>query len=259
MRLGLIVLLLAAVVSGCAHSRSAEEQASALYIPDVPAFLSGPMGVLLTNAGGFSSQVAMTTGSASPAQRLEVISGQLLGRGDQLLFAPDQQSLEKRLRSIGLSYIWNVKDNRGFVLSETLQGWAPIGFGVHYTNVLATRTDTVPESVAGHPCIQESVQITSNESAVSRLQVWRATDLKGRAVRITAGTSSAPQTLTLSKVRLQAPPADLFAPPDSFTRYENPDLMMSELTLRQHNLKKHPSEEWNERELAPNSPYQRPR
>ena len=128
-------------------------------LPEVPAFLSGPMGVLLTNAGGFSSQCVHDDRPGLPSQQLEVVTGQLLGPGDRLLFAPDPRSLDKRLRPIGLSYIWNVKDNRGCVLSETLQGWAPIGFGVHYTNVLSTRTDYRAGTSGGHSCTQESVQI----------------------------------------------------------------------------------------------------
>ncbi len=259
MRLGLLLALLAALVSGCAHSRSAEERAAGFFLPEVPVFLSGPMGVLLTNAGGFSSHLSMTTGPAPDSQKPEVISGQLLGRGELLLFAPEPQSLDKRLRSVGLGFIWNVRENSGYMLSETLQGFAPIGFSVRYTNVLATRTASMPERVEGHACTQDEVQVASSEGAVTRVQLWRAIDMKGFPVRIVGGPKPVTQTLTLSKIRLEAPPADLFAPPQGFTRYVTADQMMSELTLRQHNLKKRPAEEWNERELSPNSPYQRPR
>ena len=261
--LSLFSALMGALLCGCAHSRPSEDLASMFYVPEVPAFLSGPMAVLLTKSGGgYSARVTLTSGSGTVSSHSEVVTGQLLGRDDQLLFAPDPGSLDKRLRAVGLSYIWNVKDNRGYVLSESLQGWAPIGFNVQYTNVVASRTDAVPERLEGQLCIQEQARVASTEAAVNRLEVWRAPELHGLPLRIASGPGTAAQSLTLSHVRLAAPAAELFVPPDSFTHYQSADVMMSELVLRQHNLKKHPAEGWDEKQLPPGmtpaNPYQGP-
>jgi hypothetical protein len=44
-------------------------------------------------------------------------------------------------------------------------------------------------------------------------------------------------TLTLSKVRLEAVPNDLFQPPNGFTKYDSAEVMINELSSRQLNLK----------------------
>ena len=58
----LCLLLAAVLTTGCAHSRDAEQRAGAAggYLPpEPPAFLSGPLAVVLTNMGGFSAHVVM--------------------------------------------------------------------------------------------------------------------------------------------------------------------------------------------------------
>jgi hypothetical protein len=254
----LLLPLLALLAAGCAHSRSADERSGGYYLPEVPFFLSGPMGVLLTNAGAFSAQLTATSGSSLPAT--EVLSGQLFNRENLLLFAPDVKALDKRLRGIGLSYIWDVKENRGYVLVEAMQGYAPIGFSVHYTNVQFAPALGRTERILGHPCSPTEARVASSEGATAVFQLAQATDLKQLPLRITGGPKAVAQSLSLSRVRPEAPPLDLFRPPESFTRYDNPDLLMSELTLRQHNLKRSSSEELNAPELSPGSTpsYQRP-
>src|SRR5512143_2719834 len=120
MRILLIAVVLADVFTvGCAHSRDPgrESIGSGGYLaPEPPAFLSGPLAVVLTNIGGFGAHVVMQT--TSTLGHPEVVSGQLLGRGSKLLFEPDDSKfLDKRYRSAGISFVWDVAENRGCVLS----------------------------------------------------------------------------------------------------------------------------------------------
>lgn len=256
--LGLVLMLAGILGSGCRHTRTGGA-GEGFFMPDVPAFLSGPMSVLLTNAGGYSAHVAFTT---SPTLgKPDVVAGQLLARDSMLLFAQDKQTTERRARSAGISFIWDVKENHGYMLSEALQGYAPLGFVVRYTNILARPGGSGLERIEGHHCSEEDVTVSSTEGVAAQIQAWRAADLKGIALRIVLTSKPAPGTLNLSKLRPEAPPARIFKPPESFTRYENADLMMSELTVRQHNLKKRPGDEWSDQDLTrPGGPqYQRPR
>jgi hypothetical protein len=252
----LFLPLLGLLAAGCAHSRS-DERLGGYFLPEVPFFLSGPMGVLLTNAGAFSAHVTATSGSSIPVP--EVLSGQLFNRGTLLLFAPDTSSLDKRLRRIGLSYIWDVKENRGYVLVEAMQGYAPMGFSVHYTNTVFTPATGQTEKIEGHPCAPTAARVASSEGVTTDFHLAQATDLKNLPLRITGGPKAIPQSLSLGRIRPEAPPAEVFRPPESFTRYDNPDLLMSELTLRQHNLKRPSNEDFNTPEASPGgSSYQRP-
>jgi hypothetical protein len=57
-------------------------------------------------------------------------------------------------------------------------------------------------------------------------------------VRIKCSVNGTPHTLTLSKIRLESPPDDLFLPPSDFTKYASAETMMNELVARQQNLKR---------------------
>ena len=78
--------------------------------------------------------------------------------------------------------------------------------------------------------------MTAADGMTTAFRVWQATDLKNLPLRIVCPSGGLPMTLTLSKVRLEAVPDDLFAPPNSFTKYESSEAMMAELFLRKHNL-----------------------
>ena len=89
------------------------------------AFLNGPMAILLTNTSGFSCHVVMTTGS--PPIPGETVSGNSCAGAPELLFAPDAHCpAGKRFARSGFSFIWDVAAQHGYLLSEALQGYAPI-------------------------------------------------------------------------------------------------------------------------------------
>ena len=229
----------AVIAAGCAHSR--DKNRIGLIPPPVPPFLNGPMAVLLINASGFSCHVVMTTGS--PPIPAETLSGQLLCRGSQLLFAPDAHCpAAKRFARCGFSFIWDVRAQRGYMLSEALQGCAPISSQVQATNVLTLPSRSVSEKVQGHHCKRTDVEVESDDGSKAPFQVWRASESNSVPLRIATAAPGRPVIVDLSNIRLEVPSSRLFAPPDGFTRHDSAETMMAEMAMRQENLKRKPTE-----------------
>ena len=220
-----------------------------IHPPEPPVFLSGPMALLLTNADGFRARVTLETRSSSnrlaalPGRRsgLEVLAGELLGRGSKLLFTSGAGGSGGKGAGAGANtFIWDVAQNRGFILSEPLQGYAPISSSARFTNlVLKTRPDnSTPRKVAGQRCDPQEAIVTSSDGVAAVFQVWRAADLKGLPLQISSAAGPATISLSFSKIRLEVPPSDVFLPPDSFTKYDNPEAMMTELAARQQDIRR---------------------
>src|ERR1051326_8619831 len=121
---GALVVLLV-IGFGCSHSREAELREMGMvgnYAAEPPTFLTGPMGVLLTNGSGYSARATIQNEALGSAQG--ATSGQLFCRGSKLLFAPvATESKKKRAREGGFAFIWDVSTGRGFVLSGALQAY----------------------------------------------------------------------------------------------------------------------------------------
>jgi len=238
---GLSFLLFAvmSLVSACSHSRDYDRREAAfagVYAAQPPAFLKGAMSILLTNGGGYIAHV--TVEGDSFANRDGLKSGQLLCRGSKLLFAPAQnQSDKKQVRAGGFAFIWDTASNSGYVLSGSLEGYAPVSFSVRATNVVV-QANGVNEKTAGHPSILEHTVVQFSDGTSATFEVWRATDLNGFPLRIGSAASGIPLTLTFSDIRLAPPPEDVFAPPDDFTKYASPEAMTDEMAARQHNLRR---------------------
>ena len=248
--LGLCVLLIAALAAGCARSgKQGGRAAAGIRPPKPPVFLNGPMALLLTNVDGFSARAVLESGA--PAHGVELAAGELMGRGGKLLFAPGAgKSTAKRARAEDFAFIWDAAANQGYVLNDPLQGYAPMSYGRLFTNLAAgaTLNQAAAENVAGHPCHQTEVTIAANDGSASVFRVWRATDLKGLPVRISGASDGTPVTLTLSKIKLEAMPNDLFQPPAGFTKYASAEAMVTELVSRQYNLKQRPTYQMEDRE-----------
>ncbi len=239
--------------AGCAESRLARDRRSAAersMSSKPPAFLTGPVSVLLTNAGNFSAYVKVE--ATTPANSPE---GQLLSRDGRLLFArtpgPDTKKADS---GGGFSFIWDVGANGGTLLSEALQGYAPIDGGNHFTGMMMKPDPAGAESVDGHPCQREQVSITTDGGTTTVYRVWRATDLKGLPIRIASMSAPADFTVSLSNVRFEVLPADLFVPPDGFSRYNNTEAMLNEITVRQHNIRRKEAPEPTEPEAPGQGP-----
>jgi hypothetical protein len=228
---------LAWLICGCAHSHGDGSGAEAVLTPPVPPFLNGPMAVLLTNTQGFAAHVSLQTRyGANPH---EAFSGELLGRGNQLLFQPlYANKWEKALRKAGLSFLWDVAEGRGYVFSEALQAYAPYSSGYRATNVLFSALNQGPEKIEGYRCAPQEATVVSSEGTVAVFEVFRASEANGFPLRISAPPGASPLILNLSSLRLVAPAADQFQVPNGFTRYESAERMLGELSVRQANLKR---------------------
>jgi hypothetical protein len=229
---GVLLAALGWGAAGCAH----RELFLRVPTPQVPAFLSGPAAVLLTNTSGFSAKASLQTVSLLETERLR--SGQLLARGSKLLFVPGREkSSSKDVLPGGFSFIWDVATGTGYVLSEPLQAYAPISSSVQVTNLTWTPRPAATETIDGRLCSVGVAQAQLNNGSGASFEVFRAPDLQNLSLRINALTNSNPFTLTLSKARLETVRADLFAPPDGFTRYSSPEAMADELAARQRILR----------------------
>lgn len=257
-----MLLVLLITVAGCGHSDKRAGGPGALAgapVPQPPAFLSGPMSLLFTNASGFRAHVVLDSGPV--AQGGEVVTGELMGRGSRLVFASSLSgAVGKHSPEASAAFIWDVNGNHGYLLNEPLQAYAVVSSGQQFTNVSVGRGlgAAAPEKVAGHPCQPTEVTVTASDGTATVLSAWRATDLKGLPLRITAVANGRPLTLTLSKVRLEAVPDDLFLPPNGFTKYDSAEALANELGARQQNLKRHPVYQTEESEPGSSREYRAP-
>jgi hypothetical protein len=237
--LGLCLAAVAWLAVGCASKKKGSHEGgfTRVFTPQPPPFIPGPMAVLLTNASGFSAHVTRQTDRFSEPEG--VMSGDLICRGSKLLFAPDPNDPStKRARLGSFIFIWDVAESRGYLLGEALQGYAPIASDVRPTNCVARPEAAASQKISGHAREPEETTVQTSDGRTTVLHVWRAAGLKGLPLRISTAAEASPQTITLSKIRLEVPPADLFVPPEEFTKYVNPQALVDEMALRNHNLKR---------------------
>jgi hypothetical protein len=240
---GVAVLLIAALGTGCARSGKHKEEeppapVTGIPAPKPPTFLNGAMAVLLTNLDGFRARVVLERPAV--ANESEIVSGELMGRAGKLLFAPEPSAQhDKYSRAEDFSYIWDVDESRGFLLSGPLQAYAPISSSTRFTNIVAAPSvgNSAQEKVSGYLCQKTEVRVIASDGEERVFQVWRAKDLKGMPVRIACTVNGKPLTVALSRIRIEIPPTELFAPPTDFTKYSSAETMMTELVARQQNIK----------------------
>ena len=225
------------ILAGCSHSRKAEESGfTRMFAPQAPAFLNGPVGALLTNSGGFSAHVVLETEDLVARQNGG--SGQLFCQGSKLFFAPEPKGADgKPAREAGFGFIWDVASSSGYVLSEALQGYAPFTSAQRATNLVVTAKGLV-DKVGSQESESSEITVQMSDGSNPKFQVWRAMGLNGLPLRITTITNAVAFTIRLSNVRLGPAPADLFAPPNGFTKYNSPEAMVDELAARKLNLRR---------------------
>ena len=241
------------LLGGCAHDRSGERS---IINPRLPIFFGGAASLVLTNGGGYSARITEHMGAATAPEA--EWSGQLLCQGTKLRFEPDAKgAADKGQRSAGFSFLWDVAEGSGCIFSETLQGFAPITAALRATNVFVQAKAAEAQTIEGHRCDLGEATVTRTDGSVVSFEVWRAADLGGLAMRVTAVTNSTPVTLSLSKVRLERLPLEVFAVPNGFAKYASLEAMLTELTIRQHNVKRARNEGDIGTEVEP--PMTRPR
>jgi hypothetical protein len=248
------VIVAVGLSGGCA-SRPEIQTAKFMKAPApvMPISLAGPGALLFTNLPGFSAKLVIE----NPDSTEEPRQGELLGRDGRLLLAPSgSKSEEKTQRDPGFMFLWNVANNAGYILAEVLQGYAPVnGTNTYKTPVVRSEAPS-PDRVGGYACNLQEVTVEDGQGRIHMFKVWRAPELKGFPVRVQRLGTNSSLALTLSKVRLEAPPENLFSPPESFARYANPDVLMSEIVLREQNLRrKGPAEIWQSPAAGPSHGY----
>ena len=224
-------LLVLPIVVVCGCSRSSESELREIgfvgnFAAEPPTFLTGPMGVLLTNGTGYSAHVTVQNESLGAPQGAN--SGQILCRGSKLLFAPaSSEPKKKKGRGGGFAFIWDVAAGRGFVLSGALQAYAPVSSSVNPTNIVRESQNPAPANAS----VQMSDGTTHNFQCSPG-------EIAGVPGRISAIGGQRPLVISLSMVHPQAPAEDVFTPPDDFSKFSSPEAMADELAARQRNLRR---------------------
>jgi len=229
---GFCFLIISFLPLGCSTANDHASGDRRTPPPVIPSFFNGPVGLLLTNVDGFSAHLVMEANTIS--NTTAVISGEILGRGSKLLFAPDSRGPKGKARGTsGFVFVWDVTTKRGLILSEALQGYAPAGSSEQFAIVTVNlgASSPPPNGKAENGSGAQEVDVASQDGSVAVFWVWRGVELNGFPQRIVPAKGPA-FTITFSKTQPAAPAAALFEPPDGFTKYDSADAMMTELLAR---------------------------
>lgn len=219
-------------IASCAHHRefSGAEQ-RALAAP--PAFLTGPMALLLTNANSYNAQIIFETRTAWGST--QAVRGDLTSAGSKLAFQPELPKASRKNSQGTMVFVWDTMQSSGYALNDALQGYAPYSANVQFTNMVADKQNSLTERIAGHECQRETAMAFANDGSTNLLHVWRAADVHGLPpIRISGGSNITTSVLTVMKIQIG--PAELLMSQEGFTKYDSPDAMVTELVARQHNF-----------------------
>lgn len=233
----ILLCLAAAIICGCASRHTGP-----IYHAgdeDPPNFVVGPAAVVLTNLNGFSARVTCT--SSSQTAPPETTSGFLLGREGRLVYQPTLPVKGKReQKEGGLFFIWDERSGGGYVVSEALQAYAPIRFGIEATGGPDISKIGTEETIDGHPCHRFDAEVPLSNGLKARFALWEADDEDHFPVRIETVEALNQMRLDFSEIRREYPAEDVFSPPDGFTPYASSVSLMNELIVRDSSLaKKH--------------------
>jgi hypothetical protein len=239
-----LLCLAAALLCGCASRHVGPVYHAGDENP--PDFLVGPITAVLTNLNGFSAHVTSTI--TSPGEEPRITSGELLAREGRLVFQPALPLKGKRARTEGgLFFIWDETRHSGYVLSEALQGYAPIISAAGPASRLNITKESIQENVNGHPCHRCEAVVLLNSGLEAHLTLWQADDTGHFPVRIETVEGPSRMTLDFSEIRLEYPARELFLPPDGFSPYASAIALMNELIVRDSSFaRKHQFDESTE-------------
>jgi hypothetical protein len=235
-------ILAAALGAGCASEKQQEAALAHLGDELPPDFLVGPVWTALAGFDGFSANVVSTS---SAGAETSTVSGQLIERQGRLIFQPLTTANIKNGKIVhgGMYFLWDTARQSGFVVSEALQGFAPIAAPSSVLNVTPESKEPVAEEADGHPCHRIEKMAALSGVSIAKLTEWRADDLNHFPVRVRAEGGGRLTTVDFSQVRLDIPPPELFVPPAVFTQYASSSALINELMIRESALKKGPSGE----------------
>jgi len=239
-RVGLLLLaglVCALWTGGCASSNPPSGFARgqvADMLPKLALVATGPLAAVLTNADAFSADftLTITAGGGAPTK----LSGRLLTGGGKLRLAADFSPSHRRLAADECDVIWNGATGQGYVVSEALQGYAPLAGGVHFSNVLTQVVTGGPDRLEDHPLDQANVTLLGENDQMFRLLVSRALDLDFLPVRIQSMNGPDLFTLTLSNLQRVRPGSGDFLVPYGFTKFAGAGALIDELVIRQQNF-----------------------
>jgi hypothetical protein len=215
-----------------------------------PDFLTGPASTALAGFDGFSANAVSTTSgasllfaAASEGAAGRAPSGQVIERKGQIIFQPLATANVKHGKIVrgGMFFIWDATRQGGFVVSEALQGFAPISAACQVTNITPDNQQPVAEVVNGHPCHRIEKMAALSDGSTAKLTEWRADDLKQFPVRLRAESGVRLTTVDFTDIRFDIPSPELFVPPAAFTQYAGASALINELMIREAALKKGPS------------------
>jgi len=221
--------LLALTGGGCfgGHPRgSLSPDSMEVLLPKLTAVTAGPVAVLLTNANGYKADFTMAFGDGSK------VSGWLVAGGGQ--FRLDVVPVKAKGKiDAGFGVIWDAAGGQGYVFSDALQGYAAISSTVRFTNVLTEVVDMEPDRIEGHEVEKVNAMVLGDDGRRTPLQWLRAPDLGGAPLQVYSADRPHSFELSLKKLQPAGAEADLFLPPDGFTKYDTASALISELAIRQ--------------------------
>ena len=178
-----------------------------MQLPRLTEVVTGPAAGLLTNLNGFHGRFTIAFGAPWDGQM--TVAGELHERDGKLCFEPAFKKTKRKDIDAGeFSLIWDVTGKSGYVLSEGLQGYAPVA--------------EVPNG--------------GDSNQPVGLRIERDKSLNGLATRIESQDNLRPFTFTLSDIKPGLPPPDLFVAPDGFTRYDSEGALLNEMAARQRTV-----------------------
>lgn len=222
------------VLAGCASAHRDEALATnraVLAAPAVVSVLTGPESVLLTNLDELTARATFTLNDAPDGP--SSVSGDLLVSHGKIAFRSDR--VGKQITG-QFEVVWDTTAAAGWVISEDLQGFAPISTTNRF-QILQREVDPASGAMqADHPVQTAIVTLYCPAGPMIRRRVWQAADLNSLALRIETADSSASPALSLQSVRPQAPTTTLFHSPDDLTKYPDVTALLNELLARQHSV-----------------------
>jgi hypothetical protein len=238
----------AAFLTGCASEAKKEATLAKLGDETPPEFMVGPASESLVDFDGFSANVVendspILPGAATPARPARSVSGVVIGRKGRLIYQPwtTAQIKDGKITHGGMFFIWDINVQRGYVLSEALQGYAPIAPPVLITNSAPANNALASEPVNGHPCHRVESTVEMADGSTAKLTEWRADDLGRFPVRLQVSSGGREETVDFTNVRLDLAKPELFMPPGDFTKYASAGLLINELMIREASFKAGPS------------------
>jgi len=226
------------VLMGCSGPVIEDKEGRLLEYFETPALLDGPMSTLLTNVDGFTAHVELTHGKKS-------MGALVMGRGTRLLFANEEGLKHPSKKKAGNQtyFIWDVATEKGYVVNEPLQGFAPIEAKNKVTEVEVKDDGGVYDKVDGVRCRQSSVTAKLKDGTSSQLTIWRSAEAKNFTMRIKANNGRT--VIQFHDVKFKAPASDVFVPPSGYTQHQNAEMMLDTLVERQVRSKSKDND-WND-------------